>query len=93
MSFDERYQVASFRGVEFRVSSNSKTGGNINQHSVFIGKTLPNNSTSTIISQNTRTFSVSAYFAHTDHDLQRAMLETALDDPCLLYTSPSPRDS
>lgn len=81
MGFGERYQEASFRGVTFRVKSNTRSSGLLIDEHVYPGKLAPANVYPEIIGQNVRSFSITGYITGDDHDRLRDQLERALDEP------------
>ena len=81
MSFADRYQTASFRGVPFRVRSNSRSSGLLTDTHVYPGKTRPANVFVEILGQDVVTFSLTGYVMGEDHDTLRDRLEAALAEP------------
>lgn len=81
MSFGERYKGASFRGVPFRVKTNTRSGGLLVDEHVYPGKQAPANVYPEILGQGVRSFSITGYITGDDHDQQRDQLERALDEP------------
>lgn len=78
MSFADRYQDASFRGVPFRVRTNTRSTGLLTDSHVYPGKKRPANVFVEILGQGEVSFSITGYIVDEDHDTLRNNLEAAL---------------